>query len=83
MYAMEINDDEESISVLGLCSGWGGICGSLSRMASLFGIGGHLSIIGSLDFQRHGIIHMYVVSRSTLCIEINVSSWAKVVKHWH
>ena len=29
MYAMEISDDEESMSVLGLCSGWGGICGDL------------------------------------------------------
>ena len=29
MYAMEISADEESMSVLGLCSGWGGICGDL------------------------------------------------------
>ena len=29
MYAMEISDDEESMSLLGLCSGWGGICGEV------------------------------------------------------
>ena len=29
MYAMEISDDEESMSVFGLCSGWEGICGDL------------------------------------------------------
>ena len=29
MYAMEISDDEERMSVLGLCSGWRGICGDL------------------------------------------------------
>ena len=29
MYAMEISDEEESVSVLGLYSGWGGICGDL------------------------------------------------------
>ena len=29
MYAMEISDDEESMSVLGLCCGFGGICGGL------------------------------------------------------
>ena len=68
MYAMEISDDEESMSVLGLCSWWGGICGDLMANGEL--IGGHLSGIGSLDFQKHGIIHMHVVSRSTLCIEI-------------
>ena len=29
MYAMEISDDEESMSVLELCRGWRGICGDL------------------------------------------------------
>ena len=26
---MEISNDVESMSVFGLCSGWGGICGDL------------------------------------------------------
>ena len=51
-------------------------------MARRFSIGGHLSIIGSLDFQKHGIIHMYVVSRSTLCIEIKCRFLGKVCKTW-
>ena len=29
MYAMAIGDDEESMSVLGLSSGWRGVCGDL------------------------------------------------------
>ena len=29
---MEISDDEESMSVLGLCSGWGDICDDLIVM---------------------------------------------------
>ena len=29
MYVKEISDDDENISVLGFCSGWGGICGDL------------------------------------------------------
>ena len=51
-------------------------------MASLFSIGGHLSVIGSLEFQKHGIIHKYVVSQSTLCIEIKCKFLGKVRKTW-
>ena len=62
IYAMELGDDEDIMSVLGICSGWGGICGDQIPNGELIWYFGHLFIIGSLVNQRHAIIHMHVVS---------------------
>ena len=41
-----------------------------------------MSIIDSLVIQKHGIMHMYVLSR--ICaLRSNVSSWVRSVKYGH
>ena len=47
-----------------------------------FGTGGHLSIIDRLVIQKHAIVYMYVVSRSTLCVKIKCKFLDKVRKIW-
>ena len=66
--------------MLGLCSGWGGICGVLIANVDL--ICYWRSIRYHKVIEKHGIIYMYVVNRSTLMIMIKCKFMDKFHKIW-